>query len=88
MLIQLYYTIDTSCLKNLLCLPTTIDRFTAILWYPSEFGVVFTMRASIHTSYKAILHKNCHISSANRIVWLDPNYVALMSMHCMISELE
>ena len=65
-----------------------IDRFPAILGYPSEFGVVFTMRASIHISYKAILHKNCHSSPANRIFWLDPNYVALMSMHCMLSELE
>ena len=54
----------------------------------SEFGVVSTMKGPNHINHKVILHENCHSSSANRIFCLDPNYGTLMSMHCMLSELE
>ena len=39
-------------------------------------------------NHKAILHENCHSSPTDRIICLYPNYVALMSMHCMLRELE
>ena len=70
------------------CIPSTIDRFPAILGDCSEFGVVLTTRGPNHVNHKAILHNNCHSSPTNRIVCLYPNYVTLMSMHCMLSELE
>ena len=65
-----------------------IDRFPAIMGECSEFGVVSTMRGTNHRNHTSILHENCHSSPANRIVCLDPNYVALMSMNCMLTEFE
>ena len=63
-----------------------IDWFPAILGDRSGFGVVSTMRRPNHISHKAVLHENCHSSPANRIVYLHPNCVTPMSMHCMLGE--
>ena len=65
----------------------TIDRFPAIQRHRSEFGVVFTTRGPIHKNHKAILHINYNCSQTIKIVCLYPNYVHLVSMHLMSSEL-
>ena len=75
----------TACTVSII---TSIDRIPAFPEDCSEFGVVLTTRGPNPINHKAILHGNCHSSPANRIFYLYPTYVTLMSTHCMLSELE